>query len=249
MNDLEENERAMEEAYNMTSTGHCRYLFAMILIRCTPTNPRAFYDKHKRNLASNIIKRQRRLINTNARFTHAIENTLLRYLDRIMERNGCSPTDYGITLESDKHPRANIFVSNMKFENTQNLDRQYGFNEKQQEVYDAAIDSTVGGQGRAFFVDAPGGTRKTYVQKCIIETLVSAGYKVIATASSGVASTLLPDGQTIHSAFKVLLKSTRSMYCNIEKQSNLARAIREAHLLIWDEAPMMTRYVMECLDR
>ena len=56
------------------------------------------------------------------------------------------------------------------------------------------------------FLDAPGGTGKTFVINLIVKKLTLLQKIVIATASSGIAATLILRGQTVHSAFKVPIK-------------------------------------------
>ena len=56
------------------------------------------------------------------------------------------------------------------------------------------------------FLDAPGGTGKTFVINLIVKKFTLLQKIVIATASSGIAATLILRGQTVHSAFKVPIK-------------------------------------------
>ncbi|MES1903545.1 MAG: hypothetical protein MHPSP_003442, partial [Paramarteilia canceri] len=56
---IEEHERVMKDAYNMTSTGHCHSLCSMLLICCTPNESRTLFENHKIKLAFDIIERQR----------------------------------------------------------------------------------------------------------------------------------------------------------------------------------------------
>ncbi|KAF1883265.1 hypothetical protein Lal_00030370 [Lupinus albus] len=58
------------------------------------------------------------------------------------------------------------------------------------------------------------------------------------TATSGIAATLLPGGQTAHSRFKIPLNPDSSSVCSISKQSDLAKLITQASTIVWDEAPM-----------
>ena len=90
-----------------------------------------------------------------------------------------------------------------------------------------------------FFVDGPGGTRKTFLFRTILATLGKAGHIAIATATSGIAATLLPGGRTAHSKFKIPLTPDASSTCSINKQSDFAELIRRATIIIWDEAPMV----------
>ncbi|XP_050259890.1 uncharacterized protein LOC126704957 [Quercus robur] len=90
-----------------------------------------------------------------------------------------------------------------------------------------------------FFIDRPGGTGKTFLYHIILATLRKAGHNAIATATSGIAATLLPSGRTTHSRFKIPLTPDASSTCSISKQSDLAELIRRATIIIWDEASMV----------
>jgi hypothetical protein len=72
---------------------------------------------------------------------------------------------------------------------------------------------------------------------------------VLCVASSGIASLLLPGGRTVHLHCKVPIPIHESSFCNIPKTSQLADLIRQADLVIWDEAPMQHRHIMEAVDR
>ena len=72
----------------------------------------------------------------------------------------------------------------------------------QREVYDCFFSMINGNKGGMLFPDAPGGTGKTFL---INPKLCSKGNIVLATASSGIAATLLTGGRTLHSTFKIPL--------------------------------------------
>lgn len=100
-----------------------------------------------------------------------------------------------------------------------------------------------------FFVDSPGETGKTFMYRTLIANLRSKGQIVLATASSGIDATLLPDDWNAHFLFKVLINIETHSFYSISKQCDLAKLIRETITIIWDEAPMTNRYVLESLDR
>jgi CO dehydrogenase nickel-insertion accessory protein CooC1 len=56
-----------------------------------------------------------------------------------------------------------------------------------------------------FFIDGLGGTGKTFLYRTVMANLRSRGQIVLATASSGIAATLLPGGRTTHSRFKLTI--------------------------------------------
>jgi len=61
---------------------------------------------------------------------------------------------------------------------------------------------------------------------------------VLAVASSGVASLLLPRGRTAHLRFKIPFDLNDATTCSVKRGTMLAELIQLAALIIWDEAPM-----------
>ena len=60
-----------------------------------------------------------------------------------------------------------------------------------------------GDEGGMPFLDARGGTGKTFLINLILAKLHSEGKIALATASSRIAATLLTGGCTLHSTFKI----------------------------------------------
>lgn len=85
--------------------------------------------------------------------------------------------------------------------------------------------------------------------RAILATLKNDGGIAIATATSGIAVTMLPGGWTVHSRFKIPIHLDSSSMCLISKQKDLAGLLRLATVLIWDEATMTHRHAFEALDR
>ncbi|XP_019085556.1 PREDICTED: ATP-dependent DNA helicase PIF2-like [Camelina sativa] len=85
------------------------------------------------------------------------------------------------------------------------------------------MDAVLTKRGGAFFVYGFGGTGKTFLWKTLSAALRKDGEIVLNVASSGIASLLLA--------------------------GDLGKLVREASLIIWDEAPMMSKYCFESLDR
>ncbi|CAI9294365.1 unnamed protein product [Lactuca saligna] len=99
-----------------------------------------------------------------------------------------------------------------------------------------------------FFIDGPGGTGKTFLYRALLAKIRSEGHVALATATSGIATSLLPGGRTAHSRFKIPLDAVEGFVCKVSKQSSLAVLIRICKLIIWDEAPMAKKSAIESLD-
>ncbi|XP_016195069.1 uncharacterized protein LOC107636048 [Arachis ipaensis] len=88
--------------------------------------------------------------------------------------------------------------------------------------------------------------------RLIIEELskVRLGGKIVLTvASNGIAPLLLINGRIAHSRFNIPLTVEENSMYNIRQGSLLAKLLIKIDLIIWDEAPMLSRYCYEALDR
>jgi len=103
--------------------------------------------------------------------------------------------------------------------------------------------------GQFYFLYGYGGTGKTFMSKTLSAIFRSQGKIVIYVASSGIASLLFPGGKTAHSTFCIPLKINEKSTCNVKQQYPKAKLLREASLIIWDEAPMMQKFCFEAFDR
>jgi PIF1-like helicase len=96
------------------------------------------------------------------------------------------------------------------------------------------IDRKVGG---LIFLDALGGTGKTCVINLLLDKIRQQSKIAIAVASSGIATTLLYEGRTIHSTLKLPLNLIHcdAPLCNINKRVGDAKVLQEYPLIVWDE--------------
>lgn len=122
---------------------------------------------------------------------------------------------------------------------------------EQLNVYQQIMKSIDEGIGQIFFLDAPGGTGKTFLINLLLARVRSNKGIALAVASSGIAATLLDGGKTAHAAFKLPLNliHTETPLCNISKQSNTAQVLRDCKLIVWDESTMAHKAGFEALDR
>ncbi|KAK7275385.1 hypothetical protein RIF29_16501 [Crotalaria pallida] len=86
-------------------------------------------------------------------------------------------------------------------------------------------------------------------QREAYDKIISKGDIVLNVASSGIASLLVPNGRTAHSRFKIPLIINEDSTCKIKQGSPHTKLLNKAKLIIWDEAPMVSKYCYEALDR
>ena len=86
---------------------------------------------------------------------------------------------------------------------------------------------------RIFFIDGPGGTGKTFLYNTVLASVRANKDIALAVASSGIAALLLQNGRTAHSRFKIPLNLNEFSTCYITKQSDIAKLIISAKLILW----------------
>ena len=104
-------------------------------------------------------------------------------------------------------------------------------NADQKVAFDTLYQEVTSGEGGVFFLEGFGGTGKTFLINLVLAKVHLDGQIALATASSGIAITLLDGGTTAHSWFKIPIDIEPESTCNIPAQSNLADLIQETELI------------------
>ena len=93
-------------------------------------------------------------------------------------------------------------------------------NVQQRAVYEDVVQSIEAEDGKLFALQASGGTGKTYTLNVVLDTIRSRGQIALATAMSGIASTLLHNGRTLHSTCAVPINVNENSTCGFGKREN-----------------------------
>ncbi|XP_053552307.1 uncharacterized protein LOC128643486 [Bombina bombina] len=153
-------------------------------------------------------------------------------------------------------PNPSNFIPEMQFNYVTHLEAQVGaqlqeaLNIEQKAAFDnvmSAIDNE-NLPHRCFFIDGPGGSGKTYLYKTLLSTLRGRTDGVLPVASTGIAANLLDGGRTYHSQFKLPIPLLETSTSNMRMTSKDAEFIRNAKLLIWDEASMTPGIALKCVN-
>ncbi|XP_068994023.1 uncharacterized protein [Neodiprion pinetum] len=121
----------------------------------------------------------------------------------------------------------------------------------QKHAFETTVDSVNSDKQEIFFLDAPGGTGKTFLANLILAKVKESGKIAIAVASSGIAATLLRGGKTAHSNFKLPLSVNleQQSTCSIRKNGSLGELLQDTSLVMWDECTMSHRAHIEAVNR
>ena len=250
---------AMQEASVSNSASSLRSLIAVILTWCEPSNPLDIYEHHKEHMAEDFLHQQRtRLSDNDVSFNDDNFNLALNDLqDKVLSMGGRELSEYGLpqpqAVDNDRFTR--VYRREIDYDQGEQqayIERNVPMlSSDQREVYDCFCSMIDGDEGGMLFLDAPGGTGKTFLINLILAKLRSEGKIALATASSGIAATLLTGGRTLHSTFKIPLDlyGMDIPICSIKKGTALSRVIQEGKATVVDEAPMTNKLAFEALDR
>ena len=100
-----------------------------------------------------------------------------------------------------------------------------------------------------FFIDGPGGSGKTYTYNYLVHKLRSLQRHVSCSALTGIASTLLIDGITTHSTFKVPVPCHENTSCALSPTDAYAIFLKNIDCFIIDEVSNMDINVFHSIDR
>ena len=78
----------------------------------------------------------------------------------------------------------------------------------------------------------------------ITKYLCQNGYRVSCAAWTGIAATLLTEGRTVHSLYKLPVPVVDTSSCNVSPTSEHANFLRNQNMFIIDEASMIPTHAL-----
>ena len=234
-----------------------RQLFAIILTTCYPTQSSTLWEKYKNYMTEDILHRVKQTNQClNMDFTPEMYNEALVLIEDLCVSISNLPLNH-FGMPSPDRPATDLVNSDLQREkqfNNHDLATVVANNEllltdEQKNIYHRIMLAVDAKQGGFFFLDAPGGTGKTFLISLILAKIRSQQKIALAIASSGIAATLLDGGRTAHSAFKLPLDvhNKPNAMCNIKKRSGMAAVLQESSIIIWDECTICLLYTSRCV--
>jgi len=273
LHDDQEWEICLTEAAIHKRSPQLRRLFCSILVHCSVQNPISLWTFFKSELCADVLGQARHEAqDKHLALSEEMEHEVLHKLNAILKAmnaseslstlglpepppNEDSPSRYmHKVLEAKNYDQTKLRGNASKAYSTLTPEEKVlfdnvigAFNDFRKSAVFA--DRQVTGQS-AFFVQAAAGTGKTHVMNALIDAVRGEGEIVVPVASSGLAAGLLNDARTAHSAFKIPLKINENSTCYVSMRNDATlELLKRTSLIIWDEAPMQQRYVLEAVDR
>lgn len=235
----------LEEAQTVNNGRQLRQLFAIILLFGPPATPELLFRRFQDSLSDDFVHNHPQLP------PNAVEARTLHDINRHLQQHGRSLQHYPNMPIPDlalvNHDPQQIFLDEMAHAPAAadfNVEERLGdLNIEQQEVANQVILAANSNESHLFFLDAPGGTGKTFTFNTILDVVRHHGHIALPVATSGIAALLLKGGRTAHSRFKIPVTNiNETSNCSIVAQSELAQLIRRTRIVVWDEASMANKY-------
>ena len=260
--DMEWNEALVEGALTKMPSA-LRELFTIIIIFCQPANPLELFDAHHTEWADDFILNASK--NGISLTESQVRTMVVMDIQQRLQSWDKTVNMFGIPMPKQEELDDVAFTStsiypvlireelDFDLEDLSKIltEQQCKFTKSQRIVFDTVMEAVKNRSPLSLFIDARGGTGKTYVLNTILAAvrLIDDGSVALAVGTTGIAANLLQLGRTLHSRFKLPLNITHESVCSINSQSVLADLIRMAKIIVWDEAPMSHKHQLEALDR
>ena len=236
----------LEEAVSFQMPVQLRQLFAYICIFQSPANALQLWNAFNDAMSEDYLRSQP---------THIAHQLALQDILATLRLHGHNLSSFGlpeIDFNSLPQPVAVEASVNDSINEAQVLEMVGQANGDQRVIIDNILELMMENdtsKANAYFIDGPGGTGKTFVYRCLISLCMLHNFEVISVAWTGIAAMLLPKGRTVHSRFKLPLNLHEHSISGLKVNSKEAHNIKNARIIIWDEAPMANMYALTCVDR
>ena len=240
-------DKVMEEASIWGFPNSLRLLATNILLYNRPVNPESFIQNHEKILTEDYIRK-----NSDATETEC-HDWLLSELKQMLEASSSSLKHVGLP-EPEKIKRlsralAHEYKWDLEAMRKEQADTTKCLTNEQRFIFESVIQSFESSDGQLFFIDAPGGSGKSFTANCIMNHVRISNSLVLACASSGIAATVLKGGSTAHNKFQLPIDLNEDTVCDIRPGTDRYKLIVDTKMVVWDEAPMMHRFAVDAVDR
>ncbi|CAF4341595.1 unnamed protein product [Rotaria sp. Silwood2] len=238
-----EYERCMSEAVIFRMPQQLRTLFCVILLYCNPTRPVDLWNSFKAHMAEDFMQP------VDSETAEAME---FYAIDAKLKEQGRSCSDFDIPSPTSVPYSFESKIINKEEELRMGQEMYAMLNQDQRSIADTILAShrtqSTTTADSCFFIDGPGATGKTYLYNTLYHLFIGQGIYVMTVAWTGIAASLLPEGRTVHSRFKLPVPILETSTSSIRPNSQEAEEIRKTQVFIWDEAPMAPCYALNAVD-
>jgi len=244
--DLRESEYALTEAIaDFSSPSELRFLFANLLLDL-PSPPMELWTRFQEDLCADYLRHHNQ---------NDATNRALLDIGRHLSNRGSSLSVHGLP-EPERGRHNNDVNQELDFFHPHRdalraaADTAYGsMNPDQGMAFDTILERLEDPNGGLFFVDGRAGRGKTFLMAAICDRIRGDGGIVCVVGTTALSVIHYERGRTAHSAFGIpVQQSDEGLQSRIKPGSAHAEVLRQANLVIWEEMPMASKVVWECVD-
>ena len=234
LGDDEEWRHCLDQAANFQTGTQLQSLFVLLLIHCVPANPLALWERYKLQICDDLPRVLQTRHQLHAPTDDQVVDFGLFLIRPLLQRSGLDLPNFQLPLpqgdwaaiqhnhyiaqQLDYHPARERAAADAS---------EAQMNDEQRAAYEHVLQCIHARDGGLFFLNGPGGTGKTFVYQAISHAIRGQGKIILCVASSGIASILLPGGQTSHSCFGIPLDVDETSHCHIPKNGLKAELLRQ----------------------
>ena len=253
LSDDAELEKSLKEAVEYQMPHALRQLFVTLCVFCSPQSEIDLWEKFKLDLCEDYLFKTKNNIELSL-------NLALNDINELLKNNDKSCNDEHLPMPNLEMIKTYINSNINHLQNTKYTQKEHtaiakelisNLNSEQKSIYEKVINKVYNPNAKnsnVFFIDGPGGSGKTYLFKSLIHQLRSVEDVVVPVAWTGIASSLVDGGKTVHSTFSLTIPLVSDMSPKISAASDKGKMLKAAKLIIWDEATMASSYAYNSVD-
>jgi len=158
-----------------------RQLFVCILLFCEPADPLSLFEQFVTDMAEDFVYAQM----TN------VQNKVLLAMERMLTAHSRSLSEFKLPVAVNESSATDDVLCD---DDQRDVDAgdylavsEPLLNDDQRQLYDALCHAVHNNTGGIYFMDAPGGTGKTFLLNCLLANVRQRNDVALAVASSGIA--------------------------------------------------------------
>jgi hypothetical protein len=222
-----------------------RQTFALICIYGEVNDIEALWANHIDAMTEDFRQHDGHVINCKY-----CEDLALRDIQETLIVNGKRCEDFGLRSPPDIVQFPSQTYNALEEKNIAEI-LESQLNERQRFVFEHILEQTTKIEmgPKCYFVDGPGGSGKTFLYETFLSHFRGKSMTILPVASTGIAANLLKGGRTYFSQYKLPVPLLDNSTSSMRLSSTEARNIRDAVLLIWDEATMASSHALNAVNR
>ena len=128
------------------------------------------------------------------------------------------------------------------------VEQKTAFDDIMNAVYTNAQSTRAPDSNNLFFINAPAGTGKTKLIETIVHQIRGNKNVPVVSAWTEIAASLIRDGRTVHSVFKLPVPLYENLTCSLTFNSKQAQHLRNAKVIIINEISMVSYHALNAID-